>query len=197
MKARLGIGIDAFGATNRANTAWPSAHSAKADHETLESSTAETKCNPESDTSSLTEPRDEVTRPLAGVDPGASPRVNHQKNTRNHYRTRCSVLRVLQYRYHAEHGQYGADDRKNTKTPFTQWACCSPCKRGLPEVIGRQLILNLHHFELKIPDWYYPLICPRMALASAAGSAASVIGRPTTIWLAPDAIASAGVTTRT
>jgi len=43
----------------------------------------------------------------------------------------------------------------------------------------------------------YPLICPRIARASAAGSAASVIGRPTTMWLAPDATASAGVTTRT
>jgi hypothetical protein len=42
----------------------------------------------------------------------------------------------------------------------------------------------------------YPLICPRIARASAAGSAASVIGLPTTIWLAPEAMASAGVTTR-
>jgi hypothetical protein len=40
------------------------------------------------------------------------------------------------------------------------------------------------------------LICPRIALASAAGSAASVIGRPTTMWLAPAAMASAGVATR-
>jgi len=43
----------------------------------------------------------------------------------------------------------------------------------------------------------YYLICARIARASAAGSAASVIGRPTTMWLAPAAIASAGVTTRT
>ncbi len=34
-------------------------------------------------------------------------------------------------------------------------------------------------------------------MASAAGSAASVMGRPTTMWVAPAAIASAGVTTRT
>jgi hypothetical protein len=39
------------------------------------------------------------------------------------------------------------------------------------------------------------LISVRMARAAAPGSRASVIGRPTTIWVAPAAIASAGVTT--
>lgn len=43
----------------------------------------------------------------------------------------------------------------------------------------------------------YPLICPRIARASEAGSSASVIGLPTTMWLAPAAMASAGVMTRT
>src|SRR5580700_10074054 len=46
-------------------------------------------------------------------------------------------------------------------------------------------------------DDHYAPIWLRIARASAAGSAASVIGRPTTMWLAPEAIAWAGVTTRT
>jgi hypothetical protein len=45
-------------------------------------------------------------------------------------------------------------------------------------------------------EGHYPLIWLRIALACAAGSGASVMGRPTTMWLAPAVIASAGVTTR-
>src|ERR1700688_4848994 len=48
-----------------------------------------------------------------------------------------------------------------------------------------------------VGDDHYAPIWLRIARASAAGSAASVIGRPTTMWLAPEAIAWAGVTTRT
>ena len=44
---------------------------------------------------------------------------------------------------------------------------------------------------------FYVVICDRIDFASAAGSAASVMGRPTTMWVAPAAMASAGVTTRT
>ena len=43
----------------------------------------------------------------------------------------------------------------------------------------------------------YAPICLRIARAWAAGSEASVMGRPTTMWLAPAAMAWAGVTTRT
>jgi hypothetical protein len=42
-------------------------------------------------------------------------------------------------------------------------------------------ILLSYHQHLTQAHAVYPLICPRIALASAAGSAASVIGRPTTI----------------
>src|ERR1700722_12034330 len=48
-----------------------------------------------------------------------------------------------------------------------------------------------------VGDDHYAPIWLRIARASAAGSAASAIRRPPTMWLAPEAIAWAGVTTRT
>src|SRR3984957_4092700 len=48
-----------------------------------------------------------------------------------------------------------------------------------------------------VGDDHYAPIWLKIARASAAGSGASVIGRPTTMWLAPEVIAWAGVTTRT
>src|SRR5579859_3550367 len=59
--------------------------------------------------------------------------------------------------------------------------------------VGTSVIYSL----FRVKPTTYPLIWLRIALASAAGSAAAVMGRPTTIWVAPAAIASAGVTTRT
>ena len=91
--------------------------------------------------------------------------------------------------------------------------CLDPAMRSIPVSTSFESVIDVFSFILlsyhqhttqrivKPKEGYktrlYPLICPSIARASAAGSAASVIGRPTTIWLAPEAIASAGVTTRT
>lgn len=81
-------------------------------------------------------------------------------------------------------------------------------KRSIPPSTSEDKVSETFTFRIAIITWFigrfdrsptgrYPLICPRMARASAAGSAASVIGLPTTMWLAPEAMASAGVTMRT
>src|SRR5580704_17314713 len=59
--------------------------------------------------------------------------------------------------------------------------------------------VQLHLLLIRVLGWHksaYALIWSRIARAAAAGSAASVMGRPTTMWLAPAAMASAGVATR-
>src|SRR5207237_4702135 len=55
------------------------------------------------------------------------------------------------------------------------------------------LLTSAAEFQCAAPT---ALISCRIFFASAAGFAASVIGRPTTMCVAPAAIASAGVTTR-
>lgn len=41
-----------------------------------------------------------------------------------------------------------AEGWKNTETPFSPSARPSPCKGALPEIVGRQLVLNLHDRRL-------------------------------------------------
>jgi len=66
-------------------------------------------------------------------------------------------------------------------------------RRGARRVVA----LFCFFWVLGTDYWVLPYpICPRIARASAAGSEASVIGRPTTMCEAPAAIASAGVTIR-